>query len=136
MNITQTAKGDHLISIKISVEKADYEESTNKILKQMRQKANMNGFRPGMVPMGIIKKMYGPGAKMEALNTIVSDSLNKHIEDNKLDLLGYPMSDTESQKPADLEKEDDLDFYFEAALRPEINLVKSTLISGRRAASK
>lgn len=122
MNITQTAKGDNLISIKISVEKADYEESVNKTLKQMRQKANVPGFRPGMVPMGMIKKLYGVNAKMEALNTIVSDSLNKHIVDNKLDLLGYPLSDNELQKPADLEKEDDIDFYFEAALRPEINV--------------
>ena len=88
----------------------------------MRQRANVPGFRPGMVPMGMIKKMYGTNAKMEALNTVVSDNLNKHIVDNKLDLIGYPLSDTEMQQPADLEKEDNLDFYFEAALRPEINV--------------
>jgi trigger factor len=122
MNITQTTKGDNLISIKINVEKADYEEMVEKTLKQMRQRANVPGFRPGMVPMGMIKKMYGANAKMEALNTIVSDNLNKHIVDNKLDLLGYPLNDTELQQPADLEKEDNLDFYFEAALRPEINI--------------
>ena len=122
MNITQSTKGDNLLSIKINVEKADYEEMVNKTLRQMRQKANVPGFRPGMVPMGMIKKLYGTSAKMEALNTVVSDSLNKHIVDNKLDLLGYPLSDTELQQPADLEKEDNLDFYFEAALRPEINI--------------
>ena len=66
--------------------------------------------------------MYGASAKMEALNTVVSENLNKHIFDNKLDLLGYPLSDIELQQPADLEKEDDMDFYFEAALRPEINI--------------
>ena len=93
-----------------------------KTLRQMRQRANVPGFRPGMVPMGMIKKMYGTNAKMEALNTVVSDNLNKHIVDNKLDLIGYPLSDTEMQQPADLEKEDNLDFYFEAALRPEINV--------------
>ena len=122
MNITQTAKGENLISIKISVEKADYQETVEKTLKQMRHRANVPGFRPGMVPMGMIQKMYGASAKMEALNTVVSESLNKHIVDNKLDLLGYPLSDTELQQPADLEKEDNLDFYFEAALRPEINV--------------
>ena len=122
MNITQTTKGDNLISIKINVEKADYEETVNKTLKQMRQRANVPGFRPGMVPMGMIKKMYGASAKMEALNTVVSDSLNKHIVDNKLDLLGYPLSDTELQQPTDLEKDDNIVFYFEAALRPEINV--------------
>jgi trigger factor len=122
MNITQSTKGENLISIKINVEKADYEEMVEKTLRQMRQKANVPGFRPGMVPMGMIKKMYGTNAKMEALNTVVSDNLNKHIVDNKLDLIGYPLSDTEMQQPADLEKEDNLDFYFEAALRPEINV--------------
>ena len=122
MNITQSTKGENLISIKISVEKSDYEEKVEKTLKQMRQRANVPGFRPGMVPMGMIKKMYGASAKMEALNTVVSDSLNKHIVDNKLDLLGYPLSDTELQQPADLEKEDNMDFFFEAALRPEINV--------------
>ena len=122
MNITQSPKGENLISIKISVEKADYQETVEKTLKQMKQRANVPGFRPGMVPMGMIKKMYGASAKMEALNTVVSDSLNKHIADNKLDLLGYPLSDTEQQQPADLENQDDIDFYFEAAIRPEINI--------------
>ena len=122
MNITQSTKGDNLISIKINVEKADYEEMVEKTLKQMRHRANVPGFRPGMVPMGMIKKMYGASAKMEALNNIVSDNLNKHIVDNKLDLLGYPLNDTEMQQPTDLEKEDNIDFYFEAALRPEINV--------------
>ena len=121
MNITQSTKGENLISIKINVEKADYEEMVEKTLKQMRQRANVPGFRPGMVPMGMIKKLYGASAKMEALNNIVSDNLNKHIVDNKLDLLGYPLNDPE-QQPADLEKDDNLDFYFEAALRPEINV--------------
>ncbi len=122
MNITQTTKGENLISIKISVEKADYQENVEKTLKQMRQRANVPGFRPGMVPMGIIKKMYGASAKMEALNTLVSDNLNKYIVDNKLNLVGYPMSDLENQTPNDLEKQEDMDFFFEAALRPEINV--------------
>ncbi len=100
MNITQSTKGENLISIKISVEKADYQETVEKTLKQMKQRANVPGFRPGMVPMGMIKKMYGASAKMEALNTVVSDSLNKHIADNKLDLLGYPLSDTTLRPPS------------------------------------
>ncbi|MBQ6770832.1 MAG: trigger factor [Bacteroidales bacterium] len=122
MNITQTAKGENLISIKISVEKADYQETVEKTLKQMRQRANVPGFRPGMVPMGMIKKMYGTSAKMEALNNLVSDNLNKYIFDNKLNLIGYPLSDLDNQQPNDLESQDDMDFCFEAAIRPEINI--------------
>lgn len=122
MNITQSIKGENLISIKMNVEKADYEELVNKTLKQMRQKANMPGFRPGMVPMGMIKRMYGTTAKMETLNDLVSENLNKYIFDNKLDLIGYPLSDLDQQQPADLENAENFDFYFEAALRPEINV--------------
>ena len=74
MNIAQTAKGENLISIKISVTKEDYAKRLDEILRGLRQKANMPGFRPGMVPMGMIKKMYGTQAKMEALNDIVSEN--------------------------------------------------------------
>ena len=122
MNITQSTKGENLISIKIAVEKADYEETVNNTLKKMKRQANVPGFRPGMVPMGMIKRMYGTGAKMEALNNLVSDNLNKYIVDNKLNLIGYPLSDTELQQPNDLENQDDMDFYFEAALRPEFTI--------------
>lgn len=122
MNITQTEKGENLVSIKISVEKADYQENVEKTLKQMRQRAQVPGFRQGMVPMGLIKKMYGTSAKMEALNNLVSDSLNKHIVDSKLNLIGYPLSDPDNQQPNDLENQDNMDFFFEAALRPEINI--------------
>ena len=102
MNITQSNKGENLISIKISVEKADYQENVEKTLRQMRQRANVPGFRAGMVPMGMIKKMYGTSAKLEVLNNLVSDSLNKYIVDNKLNVIGYPLSDTENQQPKDL----------------------------------
>ena len=122
MNITQTTKGENLISIKISVEKADYQETVEKTLRQMRQRAQVPGFRPGMVPMGMIKKMYGASAKMEALNNVVSENLNKYILDNKLNVIGYPLSDLENQQPNDLENQDDMDFCFEAAIRPEINI--------------
>ena len=122
MNITQTEKGENLVSIKISIEKADYQENVEKTLKQMRQRAQVPGFRQGMVPMGMIKKMYGTSAKMEALNNLVSDSLNKHIVDNKLNVIGYPLSDPDNQQPNDLENQDNMDFFFEAALRPEINV--------------
>lgn len=122
MNITFENPDKINGQLTITVEKEDYQEQVEKTLKNYRKKAQVPGFRPGMVPMGMIKKMYGASAKMEALNNIVSDNLNKHIFDNKLDLLGYPLNDTELQQPTDLEKEDNIDFYFEAALRPEINV--------------
>ena len=122
MNATQTPKGDNLISIKINVVKEDYEPQVKKELNKLQKKANVPGFRPGMVPFGMIKKMYGAQATIEVLNTLVSETLNNYIFDNKLDLIGYPLSDLEHQQPVDFDKQDSLDFFFEAALRPEIHV--------------
>lgn len=122
MNTTQTQKGEQLISIQINVAKADYEPQVKKELNKLQKKANVPGFRPGMVPFGMIKKMYGPQATIEVLNSLVSETLNNYIFDNKLDLIGYPLSDPDHQQPVDFETQDSLDFFFEAALRPEITV--------------
>ncbi len=122
MNVTQTQKGEQLVSIQINVVKEDYEPQVKKELNKLQKKANVPGFRPGMVPFAMIKKMYGPQATIEVLNTLVSDKLNSHILENKLDLIGYPLSDPDHQQPVDFDKQDSLDFFFEAALRPEIKV--------------
>ena len=127
MNTTQTPKGEQLISIQINVAKEDYEPQVKKELNKLKQKAQVPGFRPGMVPFGMIKKMYGAQATVEVLNTLVSDALNKYIVDNKLDLIGFPLSDPDKQQPADFESQESLDFFFEAALRPEIKVDYSKL---------
>ena len=127
MNTTQTQKGEQLISIQINVLKDDYEPQVKKELNKLKQRAQVPGFRPGMVPFGMIKKMYGAQATVEVLNTLVSDALNKYIVDNKLDLIGFPLSDPNKQQPADFESQESLDFFFEAALRPEIKVDYSKL---------
>lgn len=127
MNTTQTQKGEQLISIQINVLKDDYEPQVKKELNKLKQRAQVPGFRPGMVPFGMIKKMYGAQATVEVLNTLVSDALNKYIVDNKLDLIGFPLSDPDKQQPADFESQESLDFFFEAALRPEIKVDYSKL---------
>ena len=122
MNTTQTQKGEQLISIQINVAKEDYEPQVKKELNKLKQKAQVPGFRPGMVPFGMIKKMYGAQATIEVLNTLVSDTLNNYIIENKLDLIGYPLSDPDHQQPVDFESQEAIDFFFEAALRPEIKV--------------
>ena len=122
MNTTQTAKGEQLISIQINVLKEDYEPEVKKELNKLKQKAQIPGFRPGMVPFGMIKKMYGAQATVEVLNTLVSETLNNYIIENKLDLIGYPLSDPDHQQPVDFESQEAIDFFFEAALRPEIKV--------------
>ena len=122
MNTTQTQKGEQLISIQINVLKEDYEPQVKKELNKLKQKAQVPGFRPGMVPFGMIKKMYGAQATIEVLNSLVSETLNSYILDNKLDLIGYPLSDPDHQQPLDFEAQESIDFFFEAALRPEIKV--------------
>ncbi|MCR4847778.1 MAG: trigger factor [Bacteroidales bacterium] len=122
MNTTQTSKGEQLISIQINVLKEDYEPLVKKELNKLKQKAQIPGFRPGMVPFGMIKKMYGAQATIEVLNDLVSKTLNNYILENKLDLVGYPLSDPDHQEPVDFETQEAVNFYFEAALRPEIKV--------------
>lgn len=111
-----------MISIQINVVKEDYEPQVKKELNKLKQKAQIPGFRPGMVPFGMIKKMYGAQATVEVLNTLVSETLNNYIMENKLDLIGYPLSDPDHQQPVDFDTQESLDFFFEAALRPEIKV--------------
>lgn len=53
--------------------------------------------------MGLVKRQFGASAKMESINKVVSDALNKYIQDNKINMLGRPMP-SEKQTPIDLDK--------------------------------
>ena len=70
----------------ITVEEADYQASVEKTLKDYRKKANYPGFRPGMVPMGLIKKQFGASAKMDAINKLIGEQIYKYMQDNKIQM--------------------------------------------------
>ena len=123
MKTTQTLKGELLAGIQVTLVKADYEAEVTKALKDYQHKATLPGFRQGKVPFGMIKKMYGQGVLIEKINQKVSEALNNHIIENKLDVIGYPLPDLEQGQPNDLDTQEELNFYFEAALKPEINVV-------------
>ena len=122
MNTTQTLKGELLAGIQVTLVKADYETEVTKALKDYQHKATMPGFRQGKVPFGMIKKMYGQAVLLEKINQKVSESLNNHIVENKLDIIGYPLPDMEQSQPNDLDNQEELNFYFEVALKPEVNV--------------
>lgn len=102
----------------INMVKADYEAQVTKSLKDYSHKAQMPGFRPGKVPMSLIKKMYGTAAKAEEVNKLLQDSLFNYIKENKINMLGEPLG-SETQEPQDIEKQDDFTFVFDIALAPE-----------------
>lgn len=108
--------------IRVSIEKADYEATVEGALKDYRKKVNMPGFRPGMVPMGLVKKMYGKAAMAEEINKILSDSLSKFIVEEKLDILGEPLPNEEQQKSIDFENDTDFEFLFDIGYSPEVKL--------------
>src|SRR5574344_2450456 len=70
---------------------ADYEERVKKAIKDFRKKANMPGFRPGMVPEGLIKKQYGTSILAEEVNKLLQESLYNYIRENKINMLGEPL---------------------------------------------
>ena len=77
--------------IRLTIDKADYEQKVEDVLKNYRKRVNMPGFRPGHVPAGLIKKMYGNMAVVDEVNKLVSETLFNYIKENNLNLLGEPL---------------------------------------------
>ena len=120
MKINQSELKDLMAVVTLTIEPADYQEEVTKQLKEVRHKAQMPGFRPGMVPAGLVKKMYGKGILADVLNKKVGEGLQKHIEDNKLNILGDPLPSKESPK-IDLDDEESFTFMFDIAVAPEFD---------------
>lgn len=111
--------------VKVEIVKADYTEKVEKGLRNFRQKANVPGFRKGMVPMGLVKKMYGKSVMVEEINKLVSENLFGYIQNNQLNVLGEPMPNLTEQKEINFDTEEDFEFCFDIALAPEINITLS-----------
>jgi trigger factor len=103
----------------ITIEKADYQEQVDKKLKDYRKKAQVPGFRPGMVPMGLIKKQYGTAIKVDEVNRLLGEKLYEYIRENKIQMLGEPLPNEEKQQPQDLEGDGPFVFVFDIAVAPE-----------------
>ncbi|MDR0349261.1 MAG: trigger factor [Tannerella sp.] len=106
----------------LKVEKKDYEVQVEKGLRQYRQQANIPGFRKGMVPMGMIKRMYGKYILAEEVNKVVSANILKYIRENEINVLGEPVPNETEQQPFDFDTQDEFEFVFDIAIAPEINI--------------
>jgi trigger factor len=122
MNITRENIDDLNAVLKVRIEKADYQVKVESVLRDYRKKANIKGFRPGMVPIGLIKKMYGNTVKIDEINKAVSENIHKYLTDEKIEILGDPMPKTDDQERIDFENQDDFDFSFELGLAPDFDL--------------
>lgn len=103
------------------VEPADYQEKVANAIKEFRKKANMPGFRKGMVPVGLIKKQFGKSILADELNRILQDSLFGYIRDNKINMLGEPLP-CEVNNEVDFVDGHSFTFMFDIALAPEFNV--------------
>lgn len=108
--------------VKLEIVKDDYAVQVDKSLRNFRQKADVPGFRKGMVPMGMVKKMYGKHVLIDEVNKLVSDNLYKYIRENKLQLLGEPMPNETEQQPINFDTQEEFEFFFDVALAPVINI--------------
>ena len=105
----------------LTVEAEDYKKQVEDKLKEYRKKANVPGFRPGMVPMGLIKRQYGTAVKVDVINQVLGQEMYKYINDNKIKMLGEPMP-SEKQVPQDLEGDGPFEFVFDIAVAPEFTI--------------
>ena len=121
MNISfeNVDKVNALLTIKL--EKADYEEKVTAALKDFRKKANMPGFRPGQVPMGLLKKRFGTEITAEEVNKILGHEIYKYIHEQNIKILGEPLPDEEKQPEVDFQTMEDFTFVFDVALAPEFD---------------
>jgi trigger factor len=122
MNITKENIDDLNAVLKVKIEKADYEDKVETVLKDYRKKATIKGFRPGMVPIGLIKKMYGRAVQIDEINKVVTDNIQKYLADEKLEILGDPLPKADEQETIDFDTQTEFTFSFELGLTPEVEL--------------
>ena len=121
MNFTLKDQDATSARLVVSVQEADYTRLVEISLKNIRQKSNIPGFRPGMVPMGLIKKQYGTAVKAEEINKLLQTKIFEYIRENNIDILGEPLPDEEQQSTLDLVNGKDFDFEFRIALAPKFD---------------
>jgi trigger factor len=122
MNITEE-KIDELNSVlKVEVSAADYQPQVDKVTKEHQKKMNLPGFRPGKVPVSVIKKMFGKSMLADEINKIVIDKMYEYFGQNKIDILGNPLPNTEKSKPIDWDNQTDFEFYFDFAPSPTFDI--------------
>ena len=105
----------------LTVEEADYQKDVEKTLKDYRKKAQVPGFRPGMVPMGMIKRQYGTAVKVDVINKLLGEEIYKYVNENKIQMLGEPMP-SDKQQAVDVEGEAPYTFVFDIAVAPEFKI--------------
>ena len=120
MKIEQNRIDDLNFELTLTVAAEDYADSRKKRLAEFRKKAEIKGFRKGMVPMSLVEKMYGQNALVDAVNDVISEGLNNYIHENNLRVLGEPLP-SEEHIQNEWEAGKEFTFKFDLAINPEVS---------------
>ncbi|MEQ9188175.1 MAG: trigger factor [Cryomorphaceae bacterium] len=120
MNIKQENIDELNAKVTITIEPVDYEPAVKTVLDNHRKKMTLQGFRPGKVPFGVAKKMYGKAVLAEELNRILSEKLNAHIRENEINIIGQPLPEDIEELVLDFSKT--FEFNYELGIAPEFQV--------------
>ncbi len=120
MDIKQENIDELNAKVTITIEPKDYEPAVRTVLDNHRKKMTLQGFRPGKVPFGVAKKMYGKAVLAEELNRILSDNLNKHIQENEINIIGQPLPEDIEELQLDFDKT--FEFNYELGIAPSFEV--------------
>ncbi len=127
MNITRENLSDLDLCIRVDIEEADYAEQVKGQLKKYRKQVNMPGFRKGMVPQGMVDRMYRSSVTAEEVQNLLFSKLYEYIDNEKLEIVGSPMNNEEKTGKIDFDNAKSFTFYFDAAIMPEVKIDWSKL---------
>ncbi|RZL22826.1 MAG: trigger factor [Pedobacter sp.] len=122
MNITQEKTGNLNAVVKIKIAPADYSAKVEKAIKDQAKKAQLPGFRKGMVPAAHIKKMYGKSILVEEVNNLLNDTLSNYIAEQKLEILGQPLPQMDNEREFRWDNTDEFEFDYELGLAPAFDV--------------
>jgi trigger factor len=122
MHITKENTDDLNAVLRIRIEEADYTERVDEVLRDYRKRARMDGFRPGKVPAGLIRKMYLKSVMVEEINKLVSESIARYLKDEQINILGEPLPSEEQPDEIDWDNQTVFEFDFDLGLAPELDI--------------
>jgi trigger factor len=122
MNFTKQQVDDLNAIVKVKVQEEDYASAVEKILKDYQKKANMPGFRPGKVPVGMIKKMYYKPVLVDEINKLLNQKISGYIQENKLEVLGQPLPRIADDSTIDWDNQKEFEFAYDLGLSPKFEV--------------
>jgi trigger factor len=121
MNISRENIDDLNAVLKITLEPADYQPKVEQTLADYRKKVKLDGFRPGKVPAGLVRKIYGKAIQVDEIQNMLAETLNNYLKENQIKILGEPMANANTP-PVDWENQEVFDFHFDIGISPAVEL--------------